>query len=400
MKNTLLAVVGLSPQVVMETLYALHQFGRRVDAIHLITTRAGKETIFSTLLPAQEGRYYRYLNEYNMDADSISFGYDHIHVVTDVNGNEIEDIESEEDNERLIRLCLEMTFKLTADPDTAVFFSIAGGRKTMSVCLMLAAQLYGRPQDRVYHVLISPEFESNRDFFYPPRQSTAIELCDRNNQPYYKETRYSAVNLVPIPLLSVREQLSRDELRQAPKEPASLLLNLVREEPFLLTIDLAAGKLSYRKREMDLMPARLALYAFFALRKKQCPRISGQDRPSPNQRANAPDDTSRDASGSTISCKGCRDCFLDFPAIATRQSEITELYRQTASGREFTEMSDSGILGLTAENFNSYKGKIRRNLERAFGAQAAAQLQIASQGRRPDTRYGLMIDRERIRIVL
>ena len=29
--------------------------------------------------------------------------------------------------------------------------------------------LYGRPQDRIYHVLVSPEFESSGVFFYPPR---------------------------------------------------------------------------------------------------------------------------------------------------------------------------------------------------------------------------------------
>ena len=43
MKNILLAVTGLSPQVITETLYALHQINRRVDAIHVITTRDGKE---------------------------------------------------------------------------------------------------------------------------------------------------------------------------------------------------------------------------------------------------------------------------------------------------------------------------------------------------------------------
>ncbi|RKX57645.1 MAG: TIGR02584 family CRISPR-associated protein, partial [Thermodesulfobacteriota bacterium] len=42
---------------------------------------------------------------------------------------------------------------LTASKDTAVYFLIAGGRKTMSACLAVAAQFYGRPQDRVYHVL-------------------------------------------------------------------------------------------------------------------------------------------------------------------------------------------------------------------------------------------------------
>ena len=379
MRNIMLSVVGLSPQVVTETLYGLHQQGRRVDAIHIITTRIGKESIFAKLLPNSDGKYYRYLSEYGIDACTLDFNYDNVHVLKDVNGNELDDLENEDDNERLLRLCLDLTYKFTGDPDTTVLFSVAGGRKTMSACLMLAAQLYGRPQDRVYHVLISPEFESNQEFFYPPRQSVAIELHDSHNHPYYKETRFAAVNLVTIPLLSVRDQLSDEELRQGPKDPAALLLNLVREEPFLLTVDLPAGKLICRKREMDIMPARLALYAFFALRKKQCPHLGD---------------------GVEISCRGCSDCYLDFSSIADRQREITDLYRNLAQGREFAEMSDSGIMGLTSENFNSYKGKIRKDLERAFGFQMAAQIQIAARGSRPNTRYGLTTARENIRIIM
>ncbi len=374
MKNILLAIVGLSPQVVTETLYALHQQGRRVDALEIITTRHGKEAINAFLLAPGDGQYHRYLADYGIDPAQIDFSFDHVHTVNDNNGIEINDITDEEDNESLLRYCLELTFRLTRDPETTVFFSLAGGRKTMSACLMLAAQFYARPQDRVYHVLVSPEFESNRDFFYPPRESRPIELRDRENQPYFKETRYARVNLVPIPFFSVRDQLAGDLLRE-PKDPATLMLNLIRDEPSVLTVDLVAGKLIFRKRELDMMPARLALYAFFALQKKGCTREVG-------------------------SCRGCDDCYLDFSGIASRQGEITKIYRQVAGGRDTWEMSDTGILGLNAENFNSYKGKIRKELERGFGAYATPQLAIEAVGHRPDTRYGITLDREKIRIVL
>jgi CRISPR-associated protein (TIGR02584 family) len=67
MKNILLAVVGLSPQVVTETLYALHQQGRQVDSIEIITTRQGKEMIHARLLASEEGRFHRYLADYGID---------------------------------------------------------------------------------------------------------------------------------------------------------------------------------------------------------------------------------------------------------------------------------------------------------------------------------------------
>ena len=76
---------------------------------------------------------------------------------------------------------MELAFLFSKDPETAVLFSIAGGRKTMSSCLTIAAQMYGIPQDRLYHVLVSPEFESNRDSYYPPKDSKSIKDSLKNN---------------------------------------------------------------------------------------------------------------------------------------------------------------------------------------------------------------------------
>jgi len=372
-KSILLAVVGLSPQVITETLFALHQQGKSVHAIHIVTTRQGKEKINAHLLSPTDGKYYQYLREYNIDPSTIDFGFQNVHTITDSNGREIDDIADEEENEWLLKKCMELTFSFTRDSDTAVFFSIAGGRKTMSACLMLAAQFYGRPQDRIYHVLVSPEFESNRDFYYPPPKSTSIELKDKNGQPYTKETKYAKVTLVPIPFVSIRDKLSNDLLNE-PKDPATLMLSLVREEPYLLTIDLKNAKVRYKTLEIDMMPARLALYAFFALEKKKCTKLD-------------------------TTCRGCSECFLQITDIFKRQNEITNLYQKIAEGRQLNEMSDSGIIGLTQENFNSYKSKIRKDLEKGFGLYALPELAIDSVGKRPDTRYGIKIDRKKIYIL-
>jgi CRISPR-associated protein (TIGR02584 family) len=168
MKTIMLAVTGLSTQVITETLYALNQMNRAVHAIHIITTRSGKDHLLAQLLDGGRGPFYRYLEEYGSAGAGIDFGPGNIHVVRDAFGAEIADIIDESDNAHLLEKCLEVTFHHTRSPDTAVFFSIAGGRKTMGACLTLAAQMYGRPQDRLYHVLVSPEFESSRAFFYPP----------------------------------------------------------------------------------------------------------------------------------------------------------------------------------------------------------------------------------------
>jgi CRISPR-associated protein (TIGR02584 family) len=373
MKNILLAVTGLSPQVITETLFALHQSNQRVVAIHVITTRDGKELLFAHLIAGKSGHYYRYLEEYGIEASSIDFGPQNIHAVTDHHGLEIPDITSEYDNERLLTLCLDLAFRFTGQRDTAVFFSVAGGRKTMSSCLALAAQIYGRPQDRLYHVLVSPEFESTRDFYYPPKKPKTIELKDKNGESFYKDTQYAQVNLISIPFISIRDRLSGDLLKE-PSDPATLILSLIKEDEYRLTVNLLAGKIIYKTHELDLMPARLALYAFFAIQKKNCTK-------------------------DIDTCGTCIDCFLDIQAIYAKQDEITDLYRKLAGSRPLDEMSDTGITSLSADNFNSYKGKIKGELLRGFGPYALKDMEISSIGARPNTRYGLRMDKSRIEIV-
>ena len=373
MKNILLAVTGLSPQVITETLYALHQNSRDVDAIHVITTRDGKDMIYSGLLGGKNGQYFRYLEEYGINTSGIDFSQSNVHVITDGHGIEIPDIINESDNEHLLRKCLDLSFRLTADPETCVLFSVAGGRKTMSSCLTLAAQMYGRPQDRLYHVLVSPEFESNRDFYYPPKKSRAIELKDKQGQTFFKESSYAQVDLIHIPFVSIRDHLSEDFLKE-PKDPGTLMLSLIREGRSRLTINLISHTLVFTSLELDMMPARLALYAFFAMQKKDC---------------------SKDVDN----CGSCTDCFLDIQSIYEKQEQITDLYKKISTGRPFDEMSDSGITGLSAENFNMYKGKIKGELLNRFGPYALKELEIASVGKRPNTRYGIRMDREKMEIV-
>lgn len=373
MKTILLAVCGLSPQVITETLFALHQTGRTVEAIHIITTRRGKEKILASLLEPAAGQYFKYLLEYEQEIRSIDFGPPTIHTLTDEHGREIEDIRDEKDNEQLLRLCLDLTFRFTRDPESAVYFSVAGGRKTMSSCLALAAQMYGRSQDRLFHVLVSPEFEGNPDFFYPPKNSRLIELRDEKGNPYYKETRYAEITLVHLPFVSIRERLGQEYLKK-PLDPATLMMSLVREEQSRLVINLLHKKIIYRGIEFDMMPARLALYAFFAMEKKEC-SLPRED------------------------CQGCTECFLDIQGIFAAQERIKGQYLKLADKRPVEEMSDSGIVELSADNFNMYKGKIRKELRDRLGLYALKDLDIISVGRRPNTRYGIGMDKGKIEIV-
>ncbi|MDD4240723.1 MAG: CRISPR-associated ring nuclease Csm6, partial [Smithellaceae bacterium] len=368
MKNILLAIAGLSPQVITETLYALHQEGAAIDEIHVIATRIGRDAITTQLLTPDDGRYFRYLKDYGLDPRSVIFSQDTLHVLRDGKGNSINDITSEEENEILLRTCLTLAHRFTKKPENTVFFSIAGGRKTMSACLMVAAQMFARPQDRIYHVLVSPEFESHKDFYYPPVKSVMLELRDPNGQKMFKDTAYAKITLVPIPFISLRQAASGGKTGRV-RTPAELFRYLVREKKSFLTIDLTQGKIIYKKTELTMMPSRLALYAFFAARKLDCRLVR-------------PD------------CRDCAECYADYRQISDEQGAITDFYRRLGGATE-----DKGICALEKDTLRAYVSKIRKDLMKAFGAQAAAKLAIEAVGRKPDTRYGIALERESIRLV-
>jgi hypothetical protein len=62
-------------------------------------------------------------------------------------------------------------------------------------------------------------------------------------------------------------------------------------------------------------------------------------------------------------------------------------------------MSDSDIINMNAENFTMYKSRIRQDLQKVFDHYALKDLEIASTGKRPNTRYGIGMDKGKIEIV-
>jgi CRISPR-associated protein Csx14 len=370
MKTYLLTICGSKPQVITETLYALHQQGIQVDAIRILTTRAGKDACIGQLLRDGDGEYHRYLSEYGHSHHRIDFSARHVKAVLNEDGTEIDDIDTEEENERFLQLCMDDAFDLTSDPQNRVLFSIAGGRRTMGTCLSLAAQCYARPHDRIYHVLLNPsEFESCRDFFYPPRQPRIIEVRNRQGQPCMMETSLAEITLVPMPFFPLRGHLTQQMLRQ-PESPAALMLSLIRETKHELVVDLVQRKIVWKGIELDLSAARLALYTLLAQAKK-------------------------DGACNRSTCQECESCYLTFEQISGRQEELTRLYQRIST----REIGKSGIVNLDSLEFNSYRSKINKEIALCFGEYEARKLQIESFGARPGVRYGLRLNKERILIV-
>lgn len=209
--DILVCVIGLTPQVVTETVYALaHATDPAIamipDEIHVITTKQGRERALLTLLGQRGGKDYlgRLCRDYGLDRSRIRFDAGHIHVIANDAGQELDDIEDEAGNQAAADQISRLIQRLTQDSSTRLHVSLAGGRKTMGFYAGYALSLYARPQDRLSHVLVNPPFESHPEFFYPPPQPETLTAPGRN---HYISTADANVRLAEIPFVRLRDGL-------------------------------------------------------------------------------------------------------------------------------------------------------------------------------------------------
>src|SRR5262245_46458384 len=99
-RELLVAVSGLTPQVITETFYYLTQVRDppvTIAEIHVLRAQRGGQRILTHLLTPSVGRFYAFCAEYNLDPTTITFDADHIHVFTDVAGIPLDDIRTADD---------------------------------------------------------------------------------------------------------------------------------------------------------------------------------------------------------------------------------------------------------------------------------------------------------------
>lgn len=367
MKRILLAVCGKTPQIITETLYALWDKGEFPQVIKILTTKAGKEAIYAKLLDPIHGIFYKFCEEYGINAEETEFSWQDI-LVPRVNGVEIEDILTEEDSFAFLQTVLEQTFYFTGDPDTAVCFSLAAGRKTMGASLTLAAQIYGRSQDKLCHVLVHSDFEYSPYFYYPPKQPITVELVNSAGEKYYKSTEYAKISLVNIPFFSVREKFA-PKMLEKPFTPQELMALLERTEEPKLKLYVRSCKMEWQGKSIKLPVAWFTLYIFFVLRKKRV----------------------KDGENSN----------LDILEIENRKEEIASLYHKIIQfmPKKEAAQSDTGIIALNSENIRSYRSKVNTKIHKNFGQLSSEKLCIGSFGQKPNTKYGLGLAPHLIEII-
>lgn len=162
--NILICSVGLSPQVVTETLYALEQRRWRPDRIVILTTRGGKEACEKQLLIQGGGldQFRTHVNGHLPKPDFV------------LASSDSGDIETERELIKFASCAHQLLKNVCADPHTTLFLSLAGGRKASAVFLSLIMAVYGREQDRMFHVTTKPDMVSVPDFWFPTQRRIAL----------------------------------------------------------------------------------------------------------------------------------------------------------------------------------------------------------------------------------
>lgn len=179
MRDIFAIVLGLSPAVVTETLWAL---ATREDEpfwpeeVHILTTGPGMADAYRNLV-GDTGAIARLAGELGGRPVPQLF----IEAIRDRKGVPVDDVRELEQTVALGNSTVRLVARLTDMPGTRIHASMAGGRKTMGFFLGYLMSLFGRDQDELSHVLVNPAKYEQRDsgFWYKTEATpdARIDLC-------------------------------------------------------------------------------------------------------------------------------------------------------------------------------------------------------------------------------
>lgn len=264
----LICVTGLSPQIVTETLYALsvNQQPQWIpDEIRLITTQRGADNARLSLLSDNPGWFHRLCRDWHLPP--IAFDASHIEILRDAHGNPLEDIRDDKDNQRAADGIADLVRRLTEGDNTEIHASIAGGRKTMGFFMGYAMSLWGRPQDKLSHVLVSAPFESRPEFFYPTPTPHVILASAPGQDPLDAST--AKVWLGNIPFVRLRGLLPASITQQNSGFAQAVAAANQALDQIDLEIDIPQSCVRINQQRIALPPMQIGLLCLLAWRCQQ-----------------------------------------------------------------------------------------------------------------------------------
>lgn len=256
MKNVLLIVTGASPQVLTETLFALHQQGKPIpEEVFVITTKSTKAMLTNGLF--EQGHLAKLIADYKLP--NIKLPDENIWLIEDDKGQPINDAKSEIEQTYMADFITRKVFELTNKNNISIHASIAGGRKTMAFYLGYAMSLLGREQDSLSHVFVNNEFEFVKGFYYP----TPYEYIIDGKNGTQINCINAKVTLAEIPFVRMRQSI--DETLIANMQSASFSqtvasLNSAHKKDLTLEVNAKAKTLTFAGIEIKLTTKEIAFY--------------------------------------------------------------------------------------------------------------------------------------------
>jgi len=238
-ESILVALAGLSPAVITETVWALAHMEIPIvpKRIIVITTQQGRERVVRQLF--EEGawepmREKLLLKLSQREAEKGGIGNqnlqhylklgpvpDSIRVIPQADyQKELNDVRTAEDNAQVADFLLENLRPFTENAHCRIIGSIAGGRKTMGALLHSVMSLLGRADDRLVHVLVEEPWDRLPGFLYP---GCAGNFCHPETGETL-DTGSAYLDLAEIPFIPLRPMFE-SELQKY----AGSYLELVRE---------------------------------------------------------------------------------------------------------------------------------------------------------------------------
>lgn len=227
----LLAVTGMSPAILTETIWALaHPTdgspAQIPDRVLVVTTRDGRDRMLSLFEPTRD-----FDNRAPWDAlraalkaaghsieGKLRFGstaHD-IRVITATEPKsgrtmELSDLRTPEENEAAADFLLETVRGIVERPDTQLIASIAGGRKTMGALLYACLTLIGREEDQLTHVLVNEPYETLPGFWFPNQPGGLLTFSPRGSDTKKQIAPADAVvQIANVPFVPIRNLFERE----------------------------------------------------------------------------------------------------------------------------------------------------------------------------------------------
>lgn len=342
MKNILVAVSGLTPQVISETLFCLSvQKKIRIDEIYVITTTEGKKNIeeyyfLNSRSKKKEGPYSLKEEIHNMcrlhKINIPKFLIKENVVVAAEENMKMHDVRTDKDNILFPNVVTNVINKLTKDDRNILYCSLSGGRKTMSAYMGFALSIYAREGDKLYHVLASEDFEKLGKFYPAKKNSRDLMLSE-----------VSFIKLRPVlhERADYRNKLYSEIIEQSQKE-----LERLNEKG--ITIDTRKRIMCYKGITVKLEPIHLAIYMFFVLLKK-----------TEQHSFNIKNFTKHDKNEKNLSVEKVYELYLKL------SGKTVEEYEEMLSAKE--KDLKWFRAGIDFKMFRSYRSKINDKIEKLFG---------------------------------